>query len=78
MISFPKSVQFPKIDDKLVQAIALFIVIIGGLNWLSIGLFNVNPVADNLDPEQSKIVYTIVGGASAFLAIVQVLKLVKM
>ncbi len=57
---------------KVLKIIALTVLIIGGLNWGLVGLFNFNLVGflfDGLSTVISRIIYSIVGVA-AVLAIV--------
>lgn len=52
---------------KVLKSIALAILIIGGLNWGLVGLFDFNLVAflfDGLTPVISRIIYILVGVAS--------------
>ena len=51
---------------NVLQKIALFIVIIGAINWLLIGVFDFNLVAfifDDLSTVVSRIIYAVVGVA---------------
>jgi hypothetical protein len=52
---------------KILHVIALILVILGGLNWLSVGLFGyevVNELFGSADEVGSKIVYIVVGLAA--------------
>jgi uncharacterized membrane protein YuzA (DUF378 family) len=51
---------------KALHKIAFILVIIGGLNWLVIGLFNVG-VADLVPYVVAKIVYILVGLSAVYL-----------
>ncbi len=51
---------------RILQKVALVILIIGGLNWLTLGLFNFNFVSfifDGLSVVISRIIYSLVGVA---------------
>jgi uncharacterized membrane protein YuzA (DUF378 family) len=51
---------------KIVDTIALILIIIGAINWGLIGLFNFNLVAfifDNISVVISRIIYSLVGVA---------------
>ena len=57
-------------SDKLMNATALTIVIIGALNWLLIGLFGFNVVTAIFGPGLvANIIYVIVGLAGLFAKI---------
>ncbi len=52
---------------KALKMVALILVIVGGLNWLLVGLFNFNLVTAILGEGLfTKIVYTLVGLAALF------------
>jgi uncharacterized membrane protein YuzA (DUF378 family) len=55
--------------SKNVHLIATILVIVGALNWLSVGVLNMNPVHDVVGVEHSNKVYTLVGVAGIFLAV---------
>lgn len=67
------------VNMEVLGKLALALVILGGINWFTIGFFNKNLVSDSLgqDQEKAKIVYDIVGVAAVFLAIVQIVKASK-
>ena len=57
---------------KLIRNIALVLLIVGGLNWGLIGLFDFNLVAflfDGLSVIISRIIYTLVGISAIVLAV---------
>lgn len=68
------------VSMKVIYSISLALVILGGLNWFSIGFFNKNVLADSLenDPEKTKIVYGAYGIAAIILVIRELLKLSKL
>jgi Uncharacterized conserved protein len=54
---------------KALNVISLILVILGGLNWLSVGLFEYDVVSElfgGVDEVGSKIVYIIVGIAALY------------
>lgn len=54
---------------KALNVIALVLVILGGLNWLSVGLFEYDVVSElfgGAEEVGSKIVYIVVGVAALF------------
>lgn len=54
---------------KALNVISLLLVIIGGLNWLSVGLFEYDVVSEifgGVDEVGSRIVYTVVGIAALY------------
>ncbi|GKU78046.1 DUF378 domain-containing protein [Paenibacillus sp. L3-i20] len=54
---------------KAINSIALILVILGGLNWLSVGLFNYDVVSEvfgSTDEVGARIVYIVVGLAALF------------
>jgi uncharacterized membrane protein YuzA (DUF378 family) len=53
---------------KAVHAVAFVLVIIGGLNWLLIGVFNWG-VADLVGASIAKIVYILVGLSAVYLIV---------
>lgn len=59
---------------QLVYMISCVLVIVGGLNWGSIGLFNYNIVEMYLGPMYATYVYNIVGLAAVVLIICKVIK----
>ena len=54
---------------RLLNIIASILVAIGGLNWLSVGIFNYNFVSllDAISPVIARIIYIIVGVATLYL-----------
>ncbi len=63
---------------KVIDLIALVLVIVGGLNWGFIGLFDLNLVAALFGSSVfSKIVYILVGLSALWLAIVGLVKKAK-
>ena len=54
---------------RLINLIASILLAIGGLNWLSIGIFGFNFVGllDGLTPIISRIIYILVGVATLYL-----------
>lgn len=64
---------------KALNAISLILLILGGLNWLSVGLFEydvVNEIFGGTDEVGTRIVYTVVGLAALY-ALVLLPKVVK-
>jgi uncharacterized membrane protein YuzA (DUF378 family) len=54
---------------KALNVISLILVILGGLNWLSVGLFKYDVVSEifgGADEVGSRIVYTVVGVAALY------------
>ncbi|MFC5703234.1 DUF378 domain-containing protein [Cohnella faecalis] len=54
---------------KALNLISLVLIILGGLNWLSVGLFEYDVVSElfgGSDEVGSKIVYTIIGVAALY------------
>lgn len=54
---------------KALNVLSLILVILGGLNWLSIGLFEYDVVSEifgGADEVGSRIVYTVVGVAALY------------
>jgi uncharacterized membrane protein YuzA (DUF378 family) len=54
---------------KALNVISLILVILGGLNWLSVGLFKYDVVSEIFgasDDVGSRIVYTVVGAAALY------------
>jgi uncharacterized membrane protein YuzA (DUF378 family) len=54
---------------KALNVISLILVILGGLNWLSVGLFKYDVVSEifgGADEVGSRIVYTVVGIAALY------------
>lgn len=47
--------------------IAIIILIIGGINWGFVGLFNINPIAAIFGDVLSRIIFVIVGVAACYL-----------
>lgn len=47
--------------------VALILVIIGGINWGLVGLFNMNIITDILGVVLSRIIFVIVGVAAGYL-----------
>jgi uncharacterized protein len=47
--------------------VALILVIIGGINWGLVGLFNMNLITDILGIVLSRIIFVIVGVAAGYL-----------
>ena len=45
----------------IMDRIALFLVIIGALNWGSVGIFNYDVIANLLTASGSRVIFTIVG-----------------
>jgi uncharacterized membrane protein YuzA (DUF378 family) len=45
----------------IMDRIALFLVIIGALNWGSVGIFNYDIIANLLTSSVSRVIFTIVG-----------------
>ena len=45
----------------IMDRIALFLVIIGALNWGSVGIFNYDVIANLLTESVSRVIFTIVG-----------------
>ncbi|NLO47628.1 MAG: DUF378 domain-containing protein [Clostridiales bacterium] len=45
----------------IMDRIALFLVIIGALNWGSVGIFNYDVIANLLTASVSRVIFTIVG-----------------
>ena len=64
---------FPVIQHKL-HFILTIVVLIGGLAWLGVGMFNKNFVHD-LFGDKDKYVYDIVGLASVYLIICKLMML---
>jgi uncharacterized membrane protein YuzA (DUF378 family) len=50
--------------EKMAFKVAMVLVIVGSLNWLSVGLFNLNLVESVLGKTLSRVVYGIVGVAA--------------
>lgn len=54
---------------KVLNVISLILVILGGLNWLSVGLFNYDVVSElfgGTEEVGSRIVYIVVGVAALY------------
>ncbi|MFC5401190.1 DUF378 domain-containing protein [Cohnella soli] len=54
---------------KALNALSLLLVILGGLNWLSVGLFKYDVVSEifgGTEEVGSRIVYTVVGVAALY------------
>ncbi|MFD0672639.1 DUF378 domain-containing protein [Cohnella sp. GCM10027633] len=54
---------------KALNLAALILIILGGLNWLSVGLFEydvVSEIFDGADEVGSRIVYTVIGVAALY------------
>lgn len=54
---------------KALNVISLILIILGGLNWLSVGLFEYDVVSEifgGTDEVGSRIVYTVVGIAALY------------
>lgn len=53
---------------KILKTLALILLIIGGLNWGSVGLFNYNFVAILLQsmPTLIKVIYVLVGASAVY------------
>ncbi|RED53179.1 DUF378 domain-containing protein [Cohnella lupini] len=54
---------------KALNVISLVLIILGGLNWLSVGLFEYDVVSEifgGADEVGSRIVYTVVGVAALY------------
>ncbi|WP_239618922.1 DUF378 domain-containing protein [Cohnella mopanensis] len=54
---------------KALNVISLILIILGGLNWLSVGLFKYDVVSElfgGTDEVGSRIVYTVVGIAALY------------
>ncbi|MCL4353937.1 DUF378 domain-containing protein [Patescibacteria group bacterium] len=56
---------------KLVHGVAFLLLVIGGLNWGLIGLFNFNLVAALVGavPPVEKVVYILVGASAVYIAL---------
>lgn len=56
---------------KLVHAVAFLLLVVGGLNWGLIGLFNFNLVAALFGgvPPVEKVVYVLVGVSAVYIAL---------
>lgn len=59
---------------RIVHVIATVLVIVGALNWLSIGVLDYNFVDAIMGPMYAKHVYTLVGVAGVLLVIRKVMK----
>lgn len=59
---------------RIVHIIATVLVIVGALNWLSIGVLDYNFVDAVIGPMYAKHVYTLVGVAGILLVIRKVMK----
>lgn len=61
---------------KILETIALILVVIGGLNWGLVGLFNFDLVATIFGVMSviSRIVYILVGLSAIYLAVVSFMK----
>jgi hypothetical protein len=46
--------------------VALVVLIVGGLNWALVGLFEINVISALLGSTSSRIVYALVGAASLY------------
>lgn len=57
-------------DLDLYTWIALILVIIGGINWGLMGLFNVNLVSAILGDLLGRLIFIVVGGAAGYLCYV--------
>ena len=57
---------------KIIKIIAMILVIVGGLNWGLVGLFNIDLVAAIFGAMStlSRIIYTLVGLAAIYIAII--------
>ncbi len=57
---------------KIIKIIAMILVIVGGLNWGLVGLFNIDLVAAIFGAMSaiSRIVYTLVGLSAVYLALI--------
>lgn len=56
-------------EVKALNLVALLLIILGGLNWLSVGLFEYDVVSelfDGSDTTGARVVYTIVGIAALY------------
>jgi len=64
---------------KVLDVIALVLVIVGGLNWGLVGLFDLDLVAAlfGVGSILAKIVYVLVGLSALWLAIVSLMKKMK-
>ncbi|MFA5071586.1 MAG: DUF378 domain-containing protein [Candidatus Pacearchaeota archaeon] len=65
---------------KVLDLIALVLVIVGGLNWGLMGLFGLNLVAALFGGDEiifTKIVYVLVGLSALWLAVVSLMKKMK-
>lgn len=62
---------------KVVNATALVLVIIGGINWGLVGFFDYNLVDSlfGVDSVLSRVVYAVVGVAALWVAVTAVMKL---
>ncbi len=56
---------------KVLHGIAFVLVIVGGLNWLLVGLFNwdIGAILGGMTSILSKIVYVLVGLSAVYLAV---------
>ncbi len=52
-----------------VHLIASILIIVGGLNWLFVGLFNRDLVSEFVGPDYSKYVFDLVGIAALYKAV---------
>jgi uncharacterized protein len=59
---------------RIVHVIATVLVIVGALNWLSIGVLDYNFVDAMIGPMYAKHVYTLVGVAGLLLVVSKVMK----
>ncbi|MGB6370396.1 MAG: DUF378 domain-containing protein [Atribacterota bacterium] len=57
---------------KIIKIIAMILVIVGGLNWGLVGLFDIDLVAAIFGAMSalSRIIYTLVGLAAIYIAII--------
>jgi hypothetical protein len=64
---------------KILDVIALVLVIVGGLNWGLVGLFDLDLVAAlfGVGSILAKIVYVLVGLSALWLAVVSLMKKMK-
>ncbi len=64
---------------KVVNATALVLVIIGGINWGLVGFFDYNLVDSlfGVDSVLSRVVYAVVGVAALWVAVAAVTKMSK-
>lgn len=61
-------------NEKLLTLISLILVIVGGINWLLIGLLDINLVSGILGHILARLIYIIVGLGACYLIYINWIK----